>query len=297
VPAAARFIDPAVLAGIQDLQLIARIVVGGFLLGLHPSRRPGSGIEFSQHRSYEPGDDPRRVDWKMYARSDRFFVRESEVERNVTVRLVLDTSASMAHRDEGVSKLDYARWLVACLGYLAEQQGDVVGFHAASSARIVDLPPRRHRHQAAVLLQSLESLRPEGVWPDRATLGARLAATRSREIVVFVSDLHEKRGEIVDVVTDLRALKHEVLVLHLVGRNELELRYEGQFELEDLETGERVEGSAEELRPAYLRALARELASLRGRLLEHGVAYELIPTDQPLDHALQGFVQRRMRLP
>jgi uncharacterized protein (DUF58 family) len=296
-PYSSRFIDPAVLAGIKSLQLVARVVVDGFLLGLHQSRRPGAGLEFSQHRSYQPGDDLRQLDWKMYARSDRFFIRESDVERSVTVRLVLDASASMAHKDLKLPKFDYARFLVASLGYLAEQQGDTIGFHAVTDSSRLDLPPRRHQHQYQSLLKALERLAPSGTWPAAEDLQTRITATRAREIVVLVSDLHERSSEIRTVLSNLRALGHEVLVLHLMARNELDFTFEGDLAFEDLETGSTVRASSALLRPVYLGRVRRALAELRQDLLGKGIAYELLPTDQPLDHALKGFLTRRLRLP
>jgi uncharacterized protein (DUF58 family) len=292
-----RFIDPAVLAGLKNLQLVAKIVVDGFLQGVHPSRKAGAGIEFSQHRSYQAGDDLRRVDWKMYARSDRFYIRESEVERSVTVRLVLDASASMAHQYGTLSKFDYARFLVASLGYLADRQGDDLGFHAVRDGQVLTLPVRRNQHKVLRLLRTLEQLAPAGAWPDAEQLQARLAATRRRELVVLVSDLHERADEIRSVMETLRSLQHEVVVFHLMSRDELDFTYEGVLTFEDLETGQTVEGSAERLRAPYLRNLRRSLEYLRNGLHEKGIAYELLPTDQPLDHALKRFILQREELP
>ena len=292
-----RFIDPVVLAGIKNLQLVAKVVVDGFLLGVHQSRRPGAGIEVSQHRSSQPGDDIRRLDWKMYARSDRFYIRESEVERSVTVRLLLDASASMAHQDVGVTKFDYACFLMASLAYLADRQGDLLGAHAVLDGSIVDLTPGRQPQQFRALVRALEQLLPSGVWPEAGQLESRIASTRNREIVVFLTDLHERAEEIRSVATKLRALKHEVLVLHLMARNELDFPYEGAVAFEDLETGAIVEGRAESLREAYLGRLRGELRSLKHDLHTRGVAYELLPTDQPLDQALKSFLLRRQELP
>jgi uncharacterized protein (DUF58 family) len=296
-PSTSRFIDPLVLAELKDLQLIAKIVVDGFLLGVHPSRRSGAGVEFSQHRSYQAGDDLRRVDWKMYARSDRFYVRESDVERSVTVRLLLDASASMAHRDGRLTKFDYARFLAASLGYLADRQGDLLGFQAVHDGQVTGLPSRQRQHQLSSLFQTLESLRPSGRWPEAAELERRLDLTRSREIVVLISDLYEHGLEIRGVLSELRALRHEVLVLHLLGRNELDFTFQGDLQFEDLETGALVPGNAEALRPSYLEGLTRELESWRQELLGRGIAYELLPLDRPLDFALKGFLRRRLELP
>ena len=161
-----RFIDPRILAAIADLPLLAKTVVEGFMLGVHQSQRPGAGQEFNQYRSYQPGDDLRRVDWKTYARSDRFYVRESEVETSIGVRFLLDASASMAHTDGAIVKFDYARFLVAALGYLAYQQGDMIGCHSLPENHASVLPSKRDHQQLHRFLHHLEKLEPGGAWPE-----------------------------------------------------------------------------------------------------------------------------------
>lgn len=310
MPAAAhsRLLDPATLAQIRDLRLLARTVVEGFLAGQHLDRRPASGVEFSQYRSYQPGDDPRRVDWRVYARSDRFFVREAEVERDVTVRFLLDASASMAHRDrppQALAKLDYARFLVAALGYLVDLHGDRLALQilGGGGAPAAQRPARPPLALAAFLdrLERVDHLRPAGRWPAWEELAAAFAGQRRRELVVLVSDLYEERGEIAAALGRLAAVGHELLVLHLVARNELEFDlakdFAGDLRFEDLETGERVLGNAAALRPGYLARHRQFLAGWRRRVLELGAGYELLPTDQPLDQALRGFLARRRLLP
>jgi uncharacterized protein (DUF58 family) len=233
----------------------------------------------------------------MYARSDRFYVRESDVERSVTVRLLLDASASMAHQDGPLSKFDYARFLAASLGYLADRQGDLLGFQAVHDGAVTGLPSRQRQHQLSGLFATLESLEPSGAWPEAADLERQMGFGRGREIVVLISDLYERSDEIRGLLSRLRALRHEVLVLHLLGRNELDFTFEGDVQFEDLETGALVSGNAAALRGVYLTNLDRDLALWRRELLGRGIAYELLPLDQPLDFALKGFLRRRLELP
>jgi uncharacterized protein (DUF58 family) len=294
---ARRLLDPATLAGIRDLRLVALAVVEGFLSGEHPARRTGPGIEFSQYRSYEPGDDPRRVDWRLYGRTDRFFVRESEIDSDVTVRLLLDASASMAQRGSGLSKFDYARFLAAALAYLAHKQGDRIAFRPLGGESALGEPSgggAPSRDLAAVLHQ-LESLEPAGRWPAELGVEGLAAGRRERELVVLASDLCQHTSEILDVAVGLRLLGHEVIVFHLLSAEDLAFPFEGDLELVDLETGERVRGSGGELRAGYLRRLTVLLAELRRRLDEVGAVYEALRTDRPLDLALRHFVARRQR--
>ncbi|RMH20712.1 MAG: DUF58 domain-containing protein [Acidobacteria bacterium] len=291
-----RFLDPAVLARVRDLRLVARAVVEGFLSGLHPDLRPGAGIDFSQYRSFEPGDDPRHLDWRLYARSDRFYVRQAEVERDVVVRLLLDASRSMAHGEGRGSKFDYARRLIAALAYLADLGGDHLAFHALAGGAAVDLAPRGRRGVLPELLARLEALEPAGTWPAWSELAPRLAAARSRQLVVVVSDLYQQGRELETALGRLAARGHGVLVLHLMARDELDFTFDGDLLFEDLETGDAVRGHADALRPAYRRRLERFLEGWRRRLLERRVDYRLIPTDQPLDHALRALLLRRRAL-
>ena len=289
-------LDPAALARVKDLRLVARTLVDGAVVGLHRQPRAGTGVELEQFRSYQPGDDPRRIDWRAHARSDRLIVRESPVERDVTVRLVVDASASMAHRDGDLSKLDYARMLAAALAFLALRQGDGVALDAIG-ATAVDLPPTRRRRALERLLFALEGLAPGGDWPQWRELGPRLARPRRRELVVVISDLWDDDGAIAAALAGLRGLRHEVVLLHLVGRNELDFPWQGDAAFTDLENGTIVEGNAAALRPAYLAGLAAWLAQWERLCGELAVAYHRVPLDRPLELALRDVLARRRRLP
>lgn len=301
----ARFLDPATLDGLGDLALLARAVVEGFLAGRHLDLRPGAGVEFSQYRAYQPGDDLRRVDWRVYGRSDRLMVREAEVERDVTVRLVLDASRSMAYADplarrraRPLSKLDYGRLLVACLGYLAERQGDSIAAHVVGGGARLDLEARRRGEDLERLCALLETAEPHGRWPPWSQLGPQLAGRqRRRQLVVLVSDLYEQGDEMSAALRALRAARHEVLVMHLVGRAELELGWHGDVVFEDLETGDTVRADTEALRPAYRARFAAHLDAWRRRILDLGAEHHLMVIDQPVDRAIESFVARRRALP
>jgi uncharacterized protein (DUF58 family) len=298
-----RFIDPHLLAAIANLPLLAKTVVDGFMLGAHQSPRAGAGQEFNQYRSYQPGDDPRRVDWKMYARSDRFYVRESEVETSIGVRFILDTSASMAHADGGLVKFDYARFLVAALGYLAHHQGDAIGLYGlpadglfAPEKQATSLPPGRDHMQLHRFLHHLEKLTPSGVWPEWQRIEGLFATAARRELILVVSDLHEYRDEIALGLGKLRALKHEVVLFHLLGRNEIDFTYTGDVAFQDLETGQTVPVHTDTVRTGYMHALQQHLLAQARKWREQDIAYELLALDQPLDFALRRYLTQRMKL-
>ncbi len=293
---ASRFLDPVALAALDDLELIARTVVEGYLAGRHLLPQAGFGIEFAQYRSYDPGDDLRRIDWKAFARSDRFYVRQSEVERDVTVRFLLDASGSMAHRDGELSKLDYARMLVAGLAYLADRQGDRLALHAITQDDCFDIVPRGRR-PLLQLLHSLESLDAAGAWPPFSRLAGHLVTGRARELIVVVSDLYDTGGAMDAAIRNLRALGHELLILQLTCRNELEFDFSGDVVFRDLETGDEIAGSAEAMRAVWQANLEAEHQRWRDRFLELKVAHALVATEEPFEAALRKFLLHRSDLP
>lgn len=290
-----RFIDPKTLAALGNLTLAARTVVDGFMFGVHSSHIPGAGLEFSQYRSYQPGDDPRRLDWKLFARSDRYFLRDAETDTSVTVRLVLDASASMAQEEEGLTKFAYARLIVAALALLAHRQGDAVGLYTIANGEVSVLPPERPQRHLYRLLHTLEQQRPAGIWPDWGRIQGLFTAGGRRGILVIVTDLHERRDEIRTLATKLTALRHEVVLLHIMGRLEREFRYHGVVTFEELETGRRIEVDADAVRSTYLEALDRELSGFRRSLEESGVEYVQLSLDQPADLALRHYLTSRNR--
>lgn len=293
---AARFLDPVALAGLDDLELIARTVVEGFLSGRHLLPQAGFGIEFAQYRSYDPGDDLRRIDWKAFARSDRLYIRQAEVERDVTVRFLLDATGSMAHRDGEITKLDYGRLLVAGLAYLAHRQGDRLALHVVTGDGCTHLAPRGRRPLLR-LLHELDGVEASGAWPAFEDLEGHLVTGRNRELLCLVSDLYDRGQAIEATVRNLRALGHEVLVLQITGRNELDFSYAGDVVFRDLETGEEIGGSADAMRDAWRESLAADHERWRNHFLELEVAHAVIATDTPFELALREFLLHRERLP
>lgn len=295
--ASRQFLSPKVLASFRDLRLVAKTVVDGALMGLHPSKRSGAGMEFSDYRPYQQGDDVRFIDWKLAARSDKFFVRQSEAETSVAMRVLLDASASMAHEEDGVSKFDCARWLAAALGYLAYEQGDAIGLCALRQGGVFRLPARRDRAQLTLFLDALERLSPQGAWAARDEWQSLISVSKRRELIVVISDMNERDDEIFSTIRLFARLKCDVVVFHVVGKRELEFDYDGALLFEDLETGETIETNADETRDECKRNLRRHLQSLERAMLAEKIAYRRLLIQEPLDEALRAFLAQRNRLP
>ena len=292
-----KFIDPKVLATIKDLPLLAKTVVEGFMSGQNQSLRRGAGLEFSQYRSYQPGDDLRQLDWKMFARSDRYYIREAEVDTNITVRFIVDGSASMAHEDEnGISKMDYARFLVASLAYLASTQGDAVGLYVLHEQQLINLTPRSDNMHLQRFWHQLTEIKPSGRFPDAQTADNLFSGRRQKELTVFVTDLYEHEQEITDLLYKLGAQRHELLLCHLMSRNELDFKFEGTLTFEDLETGQTMQVGTAEQRKTYLTKLQNWLQQTEKGMRNRQITYDRFVTDEPLDQALRAFLKNRLVL-
>lgn len=295
-----RFIDPLTLARVRNLPLIAKTVADGFLHGLQQSHQRGIGIEFSQYRPYEPGDPLSRIDWKLFARSDRYFVREAERESEIAMWFVLDASASMnlasESRPKAWSKFEYARHLLATLSYIGQQQGDHVGMLALSGEQHYLLPPasgERHWHR---LLKQLSAVKSGDCFPDPTQIKSAIQRIQKTGIVFIISDFYQVSDEIHEFVKQISAGRTEVVAMQLQSTDELEFPYKGPIRFEDLETGEQVLVSATSARETWLKSLADHQHQLQRFLQKQQVSLNRINTDEPMDQALYDFLTSRHKI-
>lgn len=287
--------DPYILMSIKDLSLAARTTIDGFMSGANKSAVKGTGMEFSQYRTYMPGDDLRWMDWKMFARSDRYYIRESETETNISLRLLIDTSASMDHRDGKYTKMEYARYLAASLAYLANMQGDAVGLYTLREDGIFSLAARQGFQNLNRLFYQLEQAGPKGKFTHPVYYKDIYSGGRTRELLVFITDMYQEKNEMYKLLDLLNALRHEIIVLHVMGRNEMELDYAGYTTLEDLETGATIEVDAAKAKQVYANHLDDHLARIKHELLTRNIYYRLLVMDQPVDEALRDFLYKRSK--
>ena len=285
-------LDPMVLARIGRLDLVARAVVDGFLGGLHRSPSFGSTTDFAEHRNYIPGDDPRRVDWRLWARTDRLHVKEYEADTNTGVSVLVDVSASMGFAGPGrISKLDYARYLAASILWLARKQRDRVAVATFDSA-IRDFVPPSGKH-LPLALHALERAKPGGAGELTAPLRTIAEQFRRRGIVVVISDLYAEPSAAIDAVLQLRNRGNELLLLHVLDPAEREFAYDEATSLEDLESGERVPIVPTKLRAEYKALVTAHLDALARITSERRVDYALFDTSTPLDAALFRYLGQR----
>ena len=298
------FLDPATLARIDSLELMAKTVVDGFINGLHRSPYLGLSLDFAEHRPYNPGDDLRRMDWRLWARTDRYYVKEFEAETNANFVTLLDVSASMRYGSGGITKLDYARYLAACLSWFSRQQRDRVGLITFDDG-VRDYVPPSARH-LDIVLHTLDRAGNDDA--DRAARAATpepgLAAAvataaehiRRRGVVVLISDFYEDPAAAVEAVRQLRYRGNDVVVFHVLDPAEIEFPFEGASGFEDLETGQRIPVVPETMRTRYRQLIDAHIADLARRFADERIDYSLFDTGTPLDYALFRYLSDRQRL-
>jgi uncharacterized protein (DUF58 family) len=296
-----QFIDPLTLARVKDMPLVAKTVAQGFLHGLHASMQRGSGIEFSQYRLYEPGDALARIDWKLFARSDRYFVREAERESNINLWLVLDASDSMLQisqhsaRENGWNKLDYGRYLLATVAYLAQQQGDAVGLLGLSTANIDYLPALSGGQQLQKIMLQLARMESGQMFPSVHTLQAQLNKVRSNGLIFIVSDFYQQNNEIIDFIRELSNANTEVVAIQLSCQDEINFPFSGQIRFEDLESHEQVLVAAVDVKQDYLQQRAAFNQQLKETLAQLDVQHFHANIDEPMDQTLYDFLAVRQK--
>jgi uncharacterized protein (DUF58 family) len=289
---APQLLDPQVLARIGRLDLVARAVVDGFVGGLHRAPVFGSTTDFAEHRVYLPGDDPRRIDWRLYARSDRLHVKEFEADTSTTVAVLLDVSRSMSYAGAGrVSKLDYGRYLAASLLWLARKQRDRVAL-ATFDSEVRDFVPPSGKH-LSLALHALDRARPAGEGELAGPLRSLGEHFRRRGIVVVISDLYAEPSAVMDAVLHLRGAGSELLLLQVLDPDERDFSLDDATSLRDLESGETIPIIPEKLRAEYRALVAAHLEAIERLAAERRVDYALFDTATPLDAALSRYLSRR----
>ncbi len=291
---AARFVDPNVLGKISNLELLARTVVEGFISGLHRSPYLGRSVDFAEHRPYMPGDDIRRIDWRLFARTDRFFLKEFEADTNTDFTLILDISRSMNFSSGGVTKLDYARYLGACLTYFSFKQRDRVGLVTFDND-IVDFVPPRAKH-LEVSLATIDRVQPGGVSDLYRPLFKAADALRRRGIIALVSDLYDEPSAVLDAIKALRYKGNDLIVFHVLDPAEIRFPFDESANYQDLETEESLPVVPDYLREQYRELVAKHIERLGRVLGDNRIDYAMLDTSIPLDFALFSYLSTRQRI-
>ncbi|MEQ8414363.1 MAG: DUF58 domain-containing protein [Imperialibacter sp.] len=291
-PQIRQLLTPEILSTVNGLELVARVIVEGYMSGGNPSQSVGAGQEFSQYRSYEPGDDLRQLDWKMFARSERYYIKQSEIETNITVKFMLDASRSMEHAEGGVSKIQMAKVLIAALAFLARKQSDTFGLFSVNDLHITAVHPRFDQQQYIRFLNELIKIKAESTWKTGNGL-EHIYSHQGKEMILFFTDMYDNEGDLHDFIRKLKTPRNEVIVFHLIGREELELNYSTQLTFEDLETGERLKVDSPAQQSAYRKKMSEWVDATRDWMLQKQVIYQPTYLDDPAPEVLRTFLKAR----
>ncbi len=294
MPHAGQYLKPEVVRTVARLDLRARFIVEGFLSGLHASPFQGFSVEFSEHRRYTQGDDPKDIDWLLYARTDRYYVKKYQAETNITGYLLVDLSESMGYtyRQE-LTKLDYSICLAAALTYLMIRQQDPVGLITFDERIRDSLAPHSKRRQLGNILAVLARARPSGRTDVAANLRRAAALIKHRSLIILFSDLLTDQDETIRGLQLLRHAGHDVIVFHVLDEAEATFPFSGAVELQDPETGEHLVADASGIRADYLDTLTEFCGRYRTECLRMGADYVQLDTSMPFDKALIEYLAQR----
>lgn len=288
------FMDPELLRRIQALELKAREVADGVLLGIHHAPQRGRSLEFAEHKEYSPGDDIRRIDWKLFAKSDRIYVKEYEDDTNVSALVLIDGSASMAYAGrDGVSKLDRARVLAATLSYLLLTQSDAVGLGVIGEGLSDFLPPRSRQAHFHEIVHRLAALEPRAGTDIPKALGDLIPLVRGRAMVLVFSDFLDDPEPMLRSLRLLRHRRHEPVLFQVLSPEEIEFPFERLSHFQDLESPLRLLVDPRSIRAEYKKHFEEFLAAVRAECSGHGIDYQLARTDDPPARLLSNWLSFR----
>lgn len=287
------FLDPKVLSRLLPLPLHARHAMLGGVSGKHRSPVRGSSIEFAQYRKYVPGDDTRRLDWRMWGRSDRYYIKEFEADTNLRLCLIADASGSMKFGKEGATRLDFTRRMAGTLAYLAAQQGDAVGLWTMNAIKKSELPAKRGASHLGLVLDALGDLKPEGETRIVESLHEAAEKIKQRALVVIISDLLVQPADLKPALQHLAFRKHDVVVFHLLDQQEIDFDFDRPARFVDLEGGEAVLADPTDIARQYREAVRQYLTDMDDLVRTTGIDYHRVKLHEKYDDVLARFLLGR----
>ena len=291
-----KYLEPEMVARLSNMSLRARLVVEGYIIGQHKSPFHGFSVEFAEHRAYGPGDEIRHIDWKLYGKTDRFFVKQYEEETNLRSYILLDTSRSMEYKSNKISKLDYGNYLSAALAYLMINQQDGVGLTLFDNQIQTFIPPRSKPSHVNTILTHLDKTGSGKDTDVGIVLHEMAERIKKRGLIILISDLFDEKGNIINGLKHFRHNKQEIIVFHVMDRKELNFDFSNRTKFKDMETDEQITTEPWKIRKIYQKAIQSYQDELRLRCREQKIDYVPLFTDQNLDLALNEYLKKRQRL-
>lgn len=287
------FLEPGVLSRLASLPLVARHPMLGNVSGKHISPHRGSSVEFAEYRKYVPGDDLRRLDWRAFGRTDRYYIKEFEADTNLRCCLIVDTSGSMAYGSKSITKLDYAKRIAGTLGYLAMLQGDAVGLSCVAHGLVTSISPKRNPSHLRTVFDLIEQAKPEGETHFVDVLHELAETIKQRALVIIVSDFFTQPAELKNCFEHFRFRKHDLAAFHVLDPQEIDFRFDRPTRFVDLEGGDPIFAEPNAIEAKYREAVQTYLADLAEVMRTTGVDYSRLTTDESYENRLAGFLIRR----
>lgn len=291
-----KYLIPEVLSRLSNLELKARLIVEGFITGLHRSPYHGFSVEFAEYRPYIPGDEIKNIDWRVFGRTDRFYVKEFEEETNLKSYILLDTSESMGYGSNGITKLEYGSYLAAALSFLMLKQRDAVGLAVFDDKIRKFLPPRSVMSYLSLLLKEINNLKPGRKTNISKTLHLLAERIKRRGLIIVISDLIDSPEAVISGLKHFRHLKHEVIIFHLLDEKEIKFPFKKDYIIEDMETKDRMEIQARFIAKNYIEKLDYFIKFYKKSCRENYIDYCFLDTSTPFDQSLYKFLLKRERL-
>ena len=291
-----KYLNPETVSKLAGMELKARLVVEGFIVGLHKSPYHGFSVEFAEHRQYMPGDDIRHVDWKVYGKSDRFYIKQFEEETNLRGHILLDASASMGYKSDGISKLEYGSYLAAALSYLMLRQQDSPGLLVYDEKIRTYVPPRGARSHINNILKELNSIEPSEKTDAASSFHELADRIKRRGLIVVISDLFDDPQSLLKGLKHFRHRKHEVIVFQILDPFERNFSYKAEARFRDMETGQMLLTNPHQIRQEYIERLNEFVENFSRACRDSLIDYHLLDTSVPFDKALFGYLAKRAKL-
>ncbi len=289
-----RYLEPQALARVKNLSVVARGVVEGFISGLHSSPYKGFSVEFAEHRKYTAGDDPKHLDYRMLARTDRLYIKQYEEETNMRVRILLDTSGSMGYNHDGnLTKFDYCAYLTAVLSYLMTRQQDSVGLTTFDTQIQLDMPARSSPRHFNEMMHRLEEITPGKQTDVAETLHKLANRFKRRCLIVLISDLYDEPEAVIRALHHFRHRHHEVILFHVFDKAEIEFPFREVIAFRDMETNERIQVDPAYVRDTYIEHLRKFIETYRRACAEAQIDYVMTDTSVPYDFMLSRYIAKR----
>ncbi len=291
-----KFLDPATVSKLASIELKARLVVEGFIVGLHRSPYHGFSVEFAEHRQYMPGDDFRHIDWKIYGKSDRFYIKQFEEETNLKAYILLDASNSMGYKSNGITKLEYGSYLAAALSYLMLRQQDAPGLLVYDEKVRNYIPPKGARSHITPILQQLGSTLPSSRTESSIAFHELADRIKRRGLIIVISDLLDDPDKMILGLKHFRHRQHEVIVFQVLDPFERNFNYGTEARFRDMETGAELLTDPWQIRGEYIKRLDIYIEKISRACRESQIDYHLLDTSVPFDKALFGYLAKRSKL-